>query len=197
MPFQYVDIIHFRYIFLLLNWFPPIYPILQRRTFGSREILNGTGHSRILASSLHPNAIRASAKATREGITLLATFSVVWLVHGEQSSKEKKLYIVDYYVNLVKSINPGIKIKGSTMEDCADYGVHLVRLIDRRATMKEFEFDQTLLMPTAAGIEHLLSRRKLRLTKDKELSVKEVARKSIGELPFLCDGCCDIWSKRI
>jgi hypothetical protein len=43
------------------------------------------------------------------------------------------------------------------MEEYADrYGVHIVKLIDRCATMKEFEFDQILLMPTAAGYRGLI-----------------------------------------
>jgi hypothetical protein len=42
------------------------------------------------------------------------------------------------------------------MEDIADrYGTHIVELIDRRATKKAFEFDQILLMPTAAGYRAL------------------------------------------
>jgi len=42
------------------------------------------------------------------------------------------------------------------MEDIVDrYGTHLVELVDRRATMKAFEFDQILLMPTAAGYRAL------------------------------------------
>ena len=36
------------------------------------------------------------------------------------------------------------------------YGCHFFRLIDRRVTMKEFEFDQTLLMPTAKGYRALV-----------------------------------------
>lgn len=43
------------------------------------------------------------------------------------------------------------------MEEYADrYGVHIVKLIDRRVTMKEFEFDQVLLMPTANGYRALV-----------------------------------------
>jgi hypothetical protein len=36
------------------------------------------------------------------------------------------------------------------------YGSHFVKLIDRRVTMKEFEFDQMLLMPTAKGYRALV-----------------------------------------
>jgi len=50
------------------------------------------------------------------------------------------------------------------MEDIVDrYGVHLVKLVDRRATMKEFEFDQILLMPTAAGYRALVEQAKLEI----------------------------------
>lgn len=43
------------------------------------------------------------------------------------------------------------------MEDYADrYGAHLVKLIDHRATMKEFEFDQVLLTPTAGSYRALI-----------------------------------------
>ncbi len=43
------------------------------------------------------------------------------------------------------------------MEDITDrYGTHFVKLIDRRVTMKEFEFDQILLMPTAGGYRALV-----------------------------------------
>jgi hypothetical protein len=42
------------------------------------------------------------------------------------------------------------------MEDVVDrYGTHIVELVDRRATRKVFEFDQILLMPTAAGYRAL------------------------------------------
>ncbi len=47
------------------------------------------------------------------------------------------------------------------MEDFADrYGVHFVKLIDYRASMKEFEFDQILLMPTAKGYRELVEQAK-------------------------------------
>jgi hypothetical protein len=41
------------------------------------------------------------------------------------------------------------------------YGSHFVKLIDRRATMKEFEFDQNLLMPTAKGYRALVEQAKI------------------------------------
>ncbi len=50
------------------------------------------------------------------------------------------------------------------MEDYADrYGVHFVKLIDRRATMKEFEFDQILLMPNASGYRALIEQAKIEI----------------------------------
>ncbi len=43
------------------------------------------------------------------------------------------------------------------MEDFADrYGSRFVKLVDREASGKEFEFDQVLLMPTAAGYRALV-----------------------------------------
>jgi hypothetical protein len=43
------------------------------------------------------------------------------------------------------------------MEDFGDrYGSHLMKLVDSCATEKEFEFDQVLLMPTAAGYRALV-----------------------------------------
>lgn len=43
------------------------------------------------------------------------------------------------------------------MEDFADrYGSRFVKLVDSRSTGKEFEFDQVLLMPTAAGYRALV-----------------------------------------
>lgn len=43
------------------------------------------------------------------------------------------------------------------MEDFADrYGSHFIKLVDSRSTGKEFEFDQVLLMPTAAGYRALV-----------------------------------------
>ena len=41
------------------------------------------------------------------------------------------------------------------------YGNHLVKLIDRRATTKEFEFDQMLLMPTADGYRALVEQARI------------------------------------
>ena len=50
------------------------------------------------------------------------------------------------------------------MEDYADrYGNHIVLLIDSRFTMKEFEFDQVLLMPTAAGYRALVDQAKVEM----------------------------------
>ncbi|MFZ2472184.1 MAG: hypothetical protein WAW52_09630 [Methanothrix sp.] len=43
------------------------------------------------------------------------------------------------------------------MEDFSDrYGSRFVKLVDSRSTGKEFEFDQVLLMPTAAGYRALV-----------------------------------------
>jgi len=48
------------------------------------------------------------------------------------------------------------------MEDCSDrYGIHFVRLADSRVTMKEFEFDRMLLMPTARGYRALVEQAKV------------------------------------
>ncbi len=50
------------------------------------------------------------------------------------------------------------------MEDFADrYGVHFVKLIDYRASMKEFEFDHILLMPTAKGYRELVEQAKIEI----------------------------------
>ena len=50
------------------------------------------------------------------------------------------------------------------MEDYADrYGNHIMLLIDSRFTMKEFEFDQVLLMPTAAGYRALVDQAKVEI----------------------------------
>lgn len=47
------------------------------------------------------------------------------------------------------------------MEDYSDrYGSHFVKLVDSRVTMKEFEFDQMLLMPTAEGYRALVEQAK-------------------------------------
>jgi hypothetical protein len=43
------------------------------------------------------------------------------------------------------------------------YGCHFVKLIDRRVTMKEFEFDQNLLMPTAKGYRALVEQAKIEI----------------------------------
>ncbi|OPY51515.1 MAG: hypothetical protein A4E49_02231 [Methanosaeta sp. PtaU1.Bin112] len=43
------------------------------------------------------------------------------------------------------------------MEDFSDrYGSRFIKLVDRRGSGKEFEFDQALLMPTAAGYRALV-----------------------------------------
>jgi hypothetical protein len=50
------------------------------------------------------------------------------------------------------------------MEDFADrYGVHFVKLIDYRDSMKEFEFDQILLTPTAKGYRELIEQAKIEI----------------------------------
>jgi hypothetical protein len=50
------------------------------------------------------------------------------------------------------------------MEDFADrYGIHFVKLIDYRDTMKEFEFDQILLIPTAKGYRELVEQAKIEI----------------------------------
>jgi hypothetical protein len=50
------------------------------------------------------------------------------------------------------------------MEDFADrYGVHFVKLIDYRDSMKEFEFDQILLIPTAKGYRELIEQAKIEI----------------------------------
>ncbi|MCX6672655.1 MAG: hypothetical protein NTY37_02630 [Methanothrix sp.] len=50
------------------------------------------------------------------------------------------------------------------MEDFADrYGSRFVKLVDSRATGKEFEFDQVLLMPTAAGYRALVEQAKVEI----------------------------------
>jgi hypothetical protein len=47
------------------------------------------------------------------------------------------------------------------MEDYGDrYGSQFMKLIDRRVTMKEFEFDQMLMMPTAEGYRALVEQAK-------------------------------------
>ena len=50
------------------------------------------------------------------------------------------------------------------MEDFADrYGSRFVKLVDSRATGKEFEFDQVLLMPTAAGYRALVEQARVEI----------------------------------
>jgi hypothetical protein len=50
------------------------------------------------------------------------------------------------------------------MEDFADrYGCRFVKLVDRGASGKEFEFDQVLLMPTAAGYRALVEQAQLEI----------------------------------
>ncbi len=50
------------------------------------------------------------------------------------------------------------------MEDYAErYGSHLVKLVDRRCTQKEFEFDQILLMPTAKGYRDLVEQARIEI----------------------------------
>lgn len=50
------------------------------------------------------------------------------------------------------------------MEDYGDrYGSHFIKLIDHRVTMKEFEFDQILLMPTARCYRALVEQAKIEI----------------------------------
>jgi len=50
------------------------------------------------------------------------------------------------------------------MEDYTErYGRSFVQLVDRRATMKEFEFDQVLLMPTAESYRALVDQAKVEI----------------------------------
>ncbi len=50
------------------------------------------------------------------------------------------------------------------MEDYTErYGRLLVQLVDRRATMKVFEFDQVLLMPTAGGYRALVEQAEIEI----------------------------------
>lgn len=65
------------------------------------------------------------------------------------------------------------------------YGVHLVSLIDRCATMKEFEFDQTLLMPTAAGYRALIEQAKIEIKpKIRNYLLKKWPEKSLENFFF-------------
>jgi len=51
------------------------------------------------------------------------------------------------------------------MEDFADrYGSHFVKLVDSGASGKEFEFDQVLIMPTAAGYRALVDQAQVEIT---------------------------------
>ncbi len=43
------------------------------------------------------------------------------------------------------------------------YGSHFVKLIDSRVTMREFEFDQIILMPTAEGYRALVEQAKIEI----------------------------------
>lgn len=50
------------------------------------------------------------------------------------------------------------------MEDYTDrYGSHFMKLIDRHVTMKEFEFDQMLLTPTAEDYRALVEQAKIEI----------------------------------
>lgn len=50
------------------------------------------------------------------------------------------------------------------MEDFADrYGSHLMKIVDSCASGKEFEFDQVLLMPTAAGYRALVEQAQIEI----------------------------------
>ncbi|VVB73011.1 Uncharacterised protein [uncultured archaeon] len=61
------------------------------------------------------------------------------------------------------------------MDDYANrYGRHFVKLVDRRATMKEFEFDQILLMPTAKGYRALVEQARIEI---KPRMMKYLSRK--------------------
>jgi hypothetical protein len=54
--------------------------------------------------------------------------------------------------------------QGAIMEEYSDrYGIHFVRLIDSRVTMKAFEFDRILLMPTARGYRALVVQAKVEI----------------------------------
>lgn len=51
------------------------------------------------------------------------------------------------------------------MEDFADrYGRRLIKMVDIRASGKEFEFDQVLLMPTAAGYCALVEQARIEIS---------------------------------
>ena len=61
------------------------------------------------------------------------------------------------------------------MEDFANrYGNHLIKLMDNRVTMREFEFDQILLMPTAGGYRALVEQAKIEI---KPKIMKQLSKK--------------------
>ncbi|MCX6681276.1 MAG: hypothetical protein NTX42_13065 [Methanothrix sp.] len=62
------------------------------------------------------------------------------------------------------------------MDDFADrYGSHFVKLVDSGASGKVFEFDQVLLMPTAAGYRALVEQALGRdHAQDNEISIEEM-----------------------
>jgi hypothetical protein len=73
------------------------------------------------------------------------------------------------------------------MEEFANrYGNHLIKLKDNRVTMKEFEFDQMLLMPTAGGYRALVEQAKIEIKPKimKQLS-KRWSEGTIENLSFL------------
>ena len=80
--------------------------------------------------------------------------------------------------------------KGTPMEDFADrYGSHFMKLVDSCASGKEFEFDQALLMPTAAGYRALVEQARVEI---KPRIMTYLTRKMVGgshrELILLCHG---------
>ncbi len=65
------------------------------------------------------------------------------------------------------------------MEDYSNrYGTHLMKLVDNGVTMKEFEFDQILLMPTAGGYRALVDQAKMEI---KPKMMKHLSKKWSGE----------------
>lgn len=96
-------------------------------------------------------------------------------------------------------------IKGTPMEDFADrYGSHFVKLVDSCASGKEFEFDQVLLMPTAAGYRALVEQAKTEIEPKittscwTPLGHGEMMKWGRGSLPDYITGSqstpCTIWS---
>ena len=85
------------------------------------------------------------------------------------------------------------------MEDFADrYGSRFVKLVDSRATGKEFEFDQVLLMPTAAGYRALVEQAQSRdQAQDNEISIQEMVGGSHREPLFFCHGSSRLCPKRL